>query len=579
MLNGHARMGLLARVHARSVLARLSAGLICSYLATTGYTQVISQVAPVVIAEPQVDLQAEALAKGLEMEKERLWSDAVRHYESVSRDFPENATLYQRLIISRLHYDVNRRYQDESFLASVRELSTSQALDLYSEVLANLNTHYVDNVDWQRIMIHGTAALEVALTEEKFLGRTLANVPTEKIEAFRQSIHRKTRSRSTATRFDLRGTVAFVAQIAQQELGLSGTATVLEFLGGTVSTLDPYTRLLSPSQLDEMFSNIEGNFVGLGIELKTDEDSLRILSVIPNGPAEEAGIVAGERIVRVENSHTSEMSPDVVADRLRGPEKSFVSLTVIGKNGQSREMSVERRRVEVPCVENVRFVNPAKRVGYLRLTNFQKTTRRDVEHALHQLHEQGMKSLIIDLRGNPGGLLSAAVETADRFLRSGKILTTRGRNASENYEYRAHATNTWSVPLVVLIDHDSASASEIFAGAIADSKRGAIIGETSYGKGSVQGIFRMDTAKFGLCLTTAKFYSPSGRAISHNGVIPNIEVEPSYIAARPNDSGELTTDLQDTVLQRAMTYLQATTRTNSSIANRNTTSGVASGTP
>lgn len=578
MLNGYARMGLLARVNTRWIYAQLTAGLICFYLAPTGYAQVVSQAAPVVIAEPKVDPQAEALAKGLELEKERLWSDAVRHYETASRDFPKNSTLYQRLIISRLHYDVNRRYQDDSFLASVRELSTSQALDLYSEVLANLNTHYVDKIDWQRIMIHGTAALEVALTEEKFVDRTLANVPAGKIEAFRQSIHRKTKNRSTATRFDLRGTVAFVAQVAQQELGLSGTATVLEFLGGTVSTLDPYTRLLSPNQLDEMFSNIEGNFVGLGIELKTDTDSLRILSVIPNGPAEEAGIEAGERIVRVEELHTTKISPDVVANRLRGQEGSSVSLTVIGKDGQSREMSVQRRRVEVPCVENVRIVNPAQRVGYLRLTNFQKTTGRDVERALHQLHGQGMKSLIIDLRGNPGGLLSAAVSTADRFLRSGKILTTRGRNTSENFEYRAHATNTWSTPLVVLIDHDSASASEIFAGAIADSKRGAIIGETSYGKGSVQGIFRMDTAKFGLCLTTAKFYSPSGRAISHNGVIPNIRVEPSYIAARPNDSGELTTDLEDTVLQRAIEHFHVKTRS-SSIANRNTTPGVASGTP
>ena len=579
MLNGYARMGLLPRVITRSIFARFAASLVCSCLATTGFAQVVSQASPVVIADPQVDPQAEALAQGLEMEKERQWSDAVRHYESASRDFPKNATLYQRLIISRLHYDVNRRYQDESFLASVRELSTSQALDLYSEVLANLNTHYVDSIDWQRIMIHGTAALEVALTEEKFVGRTLANVPPQKIEAFRQSIHRKTRNRSTATRFDLRGTVAFVAQVAQQELGLSGTATVLEFLGGTVSTLDPYTRLLSPNQLDEMFSNIEGNFVGLGIELKTDEDSLRILSVIPNGPAEESGIEAGERIVRVEDLYTGKMSPDVVADRLRGKEGSYVSLTLIGKDEQPREMSVQRRRVEVPCVENVRIVNPAKRIGYLRLTNFQKTTGRDVERALHQLHEQGMKSLIIDLRGNPGGLLSAAVATADRFLHSGKILTTKGRNRSENFEYRAHATNTWSIPLVVLIDHDSASASEIFAGAIADSKRGAIIGETSYGKGSVQGIFRMDTAKFGLCLTTAKFYSPSGRAISHNGVIPNIKVEPSYIAARPNDSGEMTTDLEDTVLQRAMEHLDAKPRNSSSIANRNTTPGLTSGTP
>lgn len=524
MLVGYVRMGLLPRVKPRPFLARLTAGLVCFYLATSGYAQVVSQAAPVEMREPQADQQADqqakALSQGLEMEKEQLWSEAVRHYESASRDFPKNATLYQRLIISRLHYDVNRRYQDESFLASVRELSTSQALDLYSEVLANLNTHYVDTVDWQRIMIHGTAALEVALTEEKFVGRMLANAPAERIEAFRQSIHRKTRNRSTATRFDLRGTVAFVAQIAQRELGLSGTATVLEFLGGTVSTLDPYTRLLSPNQLDEMFSNIEGNFVGLGIELKTTGDSLQILSVIPKGPAQEAGILPGERIVRVENARTDNVSPEVVADLLRGLEHTYVSLTVIGKDDQPRDMSVQRRRVEVPCVENVRFVNVDKRVGYLRLTNFQKTTTRDVERALRDLHKQGMKSLIIDLRGNPGGLLSAAVEVADRFLQSGKIVTTRGRNARENFEYRAHATNTWSVPLVVLIDNDSASASEIFAGAIADSKRGAIIGETSYGKGSVQGIFRMDAAKFGLCITTAKFYSPSGRAISRNGVIP-----------------------------------------------------------
>ena len=155
------------------------------------------------------------------MEKEQLWSEAVQHYESASRDFPNNAKLYQRLIISRLHYDVNRRYQDESFLASVRELSTSQALDLYSEVLANLNTHYVDNVDWQRIMIHGTAALEVALTEEKFVNRMLPNTAPDRIEAFRQSVHLKTKKRSTATRFDLRGTVVFVAEIAQRDLGLS----------------------------------------------------------------------------------------------------------------------------------------------------------------------------------------------------------------------------------------------------------------------------------------------------------------------------------------------------------------------
>ncbi len=507
-----------------------------------------------------IDTEAAAIEKGLDLERNRQWSDAVRHYETETRNYPESKTLYQRLVISRIHYDVNRRYRDESFLRSVRDLGTGQALELYAEVLANLETHYVEKVDWSRVLIHGTAALEVALTEESFVDRLLAGTDPEAIERFRLNIHHRLSNRSTATRFDLRANVAYVAGAARAELGLSGTATVLEYLSGAVSTLDPYTRLLSPDQLDEMFSNIEGNFVGLGIELKPEQDHLQILSVIPKGPAAEAGILAGERIVRVEASRTDQVDPDHAADLLRGPEHTYVSIGVVDQNGQERELTVQRRRVEVPCVENVHFVDVDNRIGYMRLTNFQKTTTRDVERALWQLHRQGMRSLVIDVRGNPGGLLSAAVEVADRFLNSGRIVTTRGRNARENFDYIAHRPNTWNVPLAVLIDRDSASASEIFAGAIADSNRGVIVGENSYGKGSVQGIFRMQTAKFGLCLTTAKFYSPSGQAISRRGVQPNIAVEPTYIAARPNIEGNVTLDQEDAVLQRAVEQFTAASK-------------------
>lgn len=493
-----------------------------------------------------------ALEAGLELERTQLWSDSVRHYEDATRQFPDSTALYQRLIISRLHYDVNRRYQDDSFMQAVRELSTSQALDLYSEVLANLQTHYVENVDWSRVMLHGTAALEIALTEEKFVEELLPETDAAAIERFQQTIHQHVQHRSTSTRFDLRANIAYVAEIARAEIGLDGTATVLEYLSGAVSTLDPYTRLLSPAQLDEMFSNIEGNFVGLGIELKAEPEYLQILSVIKNGPAEEAGIQAGEKIVRVESSETTEVDTDYVADLLRGVEHTYVSLSVVGLDGETRDLRIQRRRVEVPCVENVHFVDVDNRVGYLRLTNFQKTTTRDVERALWDLHRQGMRALIIDVRGNPGGLLSAAVEVADRFLGNGRIVTTRGRNARENFDYMAHRANTWNVPLAVLVDHDSASASEIFAGAIADSGRGVIVGETSYGKGSIQGIFRMQTARFGLCLTTAKFFSPSGRAISRNGIVPTIEVEPTYIAARPDAEGRMTLDSDDAVMQKAI---------------------------
>ncbi len=499
--------------------------------------------------------ESSAIVQGRELETNRMWGEAIRHYEKASRDYPESSALYQRLIISRLHHDVNRRYQDESYMASVRELTTESALDVYSEILANLQTHYVEDVDWARVLIHGTAALEVALVEEKFVDRLLGSADPAKVEQFRQTIHHQLQGRSTSTRFDLRASAAFVANKAEQELGLSGTAVVLEFLSGAVSTLDPYTRLLSPSQLDEMFSNIEGNFVGLGLELKSKTDYLQILSVIPQGPADEIGIRGGERIVAVEGIGTDEQDPGYVADLLRGPEHSYVSIRVVGVDGQSRQLNVQRRRVEVPCVENVHFVDPVNRVGYLRLTNFQKTTTRDVERALWDLQRQKMRSLIIDVRGNPGGLLSAAVEVADRFLSEGRIVTTRGRNVRENFDYSAHRPNTWNVPLAVLIDGDSASASEIFAGAIADSGRGVIVGETSYGKGSVQGIFRMQSADFGLCLTTAKFYSPSGRAISSNGVVPTVPVSATHIAARPDDEGRLTLDTDDAVLQKAVEQL------------------------
>ncbi|MGB7347702.1 MAG: S41 family peptidase [Pirellulaceae bacterium] len=499
--------------------------------------------------------EQEALDAGFALENQANWSEAIQHYEKHSRQHPDSKSLYQRLIICRLHYDVNRRFADASYNESLRKLSLSESLDLYSEILANLETHYVENIQWTRILLHGTAALEVALTEDKFVDATLRGVDPAAIERFRLGVHRRLSDRNVQTRFDVRASVAYVAKLAQEELGLSPTATVLEYVSGSVSTLDTYTRLLSGDQLKEMFSNIEGNFVGLGVELKSEADSLQILSVIPGGPAEEAGVKAGDKIVRVESSRTEVVDPDYAADLLRGPEHTFVSIGLVSPNGKERDMRIQRRRVEVPCVEYVRFVDPVQKIGYLRLTNFQKTTTRDVERALWDLQRQGMRSLVLDVRGNPGGLLSAAVEVADRFLDQGRIVTTRGRNVRENFDYVAHRPNTWNIPLAVLIDDDSASASEIFAGAISDTGRGIIVGETSYGKGSVQGIFRMQAANFGLCLTTAKFYSPSGREISRNGVEPKFVVDSPYIAMRPNAEGHVVQDHEDEVLQKAIEQL------------------------
>lgn len=511
--------------------------------------------------EPAVDAPqaspANLLDDGLALEADRLWTDAIRHYEAALRQFPQDAELSKRLLICRLHYDVYRRYEDISFVKSVRELPTQQALDLYAEVLGNLESHYVNNPNWPQVLRYGTASLEVALTERSFIDSQLAGVPAEKIEQFRQTVHRHVIARPSSTRFDLRANAAYIAGLARQELGLAGTATVMEYVCGAMSTLDPYSRFLTSQQLDETFSNIEGNFVGLGVELKAEPDRLRIVNVIKEGPAEKAGVRAGDAIIAVDGTKTKDANPDAVADLLRGPEGSFVVVDFVTTGQQARSLRIQRERVEVPCVENVQIVDRETGTGYFRLTSFQKTTTRDVDDALWNLHRQGMQQLIIDLRGNPGGLLSAAVEVADRFIRNGRIVTTRGRNVRENFDYVAHDVNTWNVPLIVLIDGDSASASEIFAGAIRDQNRGTLIGQRTYGKGSVQGIFRMQSAHAGICLTTAKFYSPNNTAISDRGVAPHQEILPTYIVARPAPDGHIVAVQEDSILSAALEHARS----------------------
>ena len=294
---------------------------------------------------------------------------------------------------------------------------------------------------------------------------------------------------------------------------------------GAVGLLDPYSSFLSTTELNEVESQIEGNFVGLGIALKPHEVPLHVLSVIPNGPAMEAGLQPGDQILEIGSAVCTEVGAERAADLLRGPERSHVRLLIARQDGTQFERVVARRRVEVPSIENVNLLDTSAGVGYLKISSFQKTTAAELDEALWSLHRQGMQSLIIDLRGNPGGWLDAAVAVADRFIQEGGIVSTRGKNGIENQNYTANRSGTWQVPLIVLIDHESASASEILAGAINDNRRGLLIGTTSYGKGSVQGLFHTKALSSGIRLTVSKFYSPSGTAISERGVTPNIRVD------------------------------------------------------
>ena len=468
-------------------------------------------------------VETDILESGRLLEQERRWHEAILHYERTVRKNPEFRTAAERLQVCRVHHDVTRRYSDRSFLQAVDTSSVADALKVYSEVIAKLEVYYVDRIDYYKLALHGTAFLEVALTEPDFLGKHVRNSSRESVEEFRKNIHKSVFGRRITTAEELKQTATFVAKQAYDSLGLSSTAVIYEYIAGSIGLLDPYSALLTPGEYQEVMSGIEGNLIGLGIELWAEGTELRIVDVFRGGPAYFAGLSPKQHILKVDGVSVHEIGAKRAADMLRGPEGSSVELQLRTIDDRMLDVKVERRKVDVPSVSIAEMADPA--VGYIRITNFQKTTTNEVSKAMLSLSGQGMRSLIIDLRRNPGGLLDAAVELADLFLDAGTIVSTHGRNGQENHNFTAKRYGTWDIPLVVLIDEDSASASEIFAGAMHDHHRATIVGQTSYGKGSVQGVFHNENGNGGLRLTVSKFYSPNGTPISNNGVRPNVPVE------------------------------------------------------
>jgi carboxyl-terminal processing protease len=494
------------------------------------------------------------LRRGADLEAERKWGDALAHYEDALRDTPDDAQLRERHDVAKIHYDLGRRYHDHSFRQNLLALKPGDALDSYSEVLLKIDSHYVSDVNWQHVVDFGTRCVQVAVEERCFVDVHLLGVSPDRMRTFLQHFDALVRGQAVRTRQDARAAVAAAATLANRELGVSASAIILEYLCGAVDSLDTYSAFLTSDQLRDVYAQIDGNFVGLGIELKAEGGSLLIVNVIGGSPAEGAGIRPGDHILAVGQRSTRGISTDEAASLLQGPENSVVELSVATGANAPRQLSVRRRHVEVPCIEQVKIADAVSGVGYLKLSTFQRNTVRELDAALWNLHRRGMRTLVIDLRGNPGGLLTASVDAADRFIQQGTIVSTRGRNKLEDYDYTARQPSTWRVPLVVLIDSQSASASEIFAAAIRDHRRGTVVGARSYGKGSVQGIFPLSVAGTGVRLTTAKFYSPSGRPISNVGVSPDVVVQTT---ARPTADGTVP-EAEDAGLAAALRAARAT---------------------
>jgi len=309
---------------------------------------------------------------------------------------------------------------------------------------------------------------------------------------------------------------------------------------GMMSALDPHSAYLDPQYFEDMQSQTRGDFGGLGIEIATKDGMLVVVAPMEGTPAARVGIKSGDIIVKIDGEYLKEVSLVDVVKRLRGPKGTSVTLSVMRKDrpGKLKEYSIVRDKIVIHSVKH-RFLGDG--YGYVRVSQFMETTGDDLLSAINDLTKQAggaLRGMVLDLRNNPGGLLTQAVKVSDVFLREGVIVSTKGRIASQEQKFYAHENETQpEYPLVVIINGGSASASEIVSGALKDHGRALIVGRQSFGKGSVQTINPLNNGG-AVQLTTALYYTPSGRSIQALGVTPDIEFPVDEVAAALDNGNE-----------------------------------------
>ena len=322
--------------------------------------------------------------------------------------------------------------------------------------------------------------------------------------------------------------------------------TLLEnAIKGMLSNLDPHSAYLGPEDFAELQESTSGEFGGLGIEVGSEDGNIKIVSPIDDTPASKAGIQAGDFIVKINGQPTRGLSMTEAVDKMRGKIGQKITLTLVRNGGTPFDVTLTRANIQVKSVKAQLLEDG---YGYIRITHFQVKTGEEVATALSKLRRENgnkrLKGIILDLRNNPGGVLQSAVEVVDHFITKGLIVYTKGRIANSELRFSATGKDlSENVPLVVLINGGSASASEIVAGALQDQKRGVVMGTTSFGKGSVQTVLPLNNDR-ALKITTALYFTPNGRSIQAQGIVPDIEVSRAKITREQDTEYYKEADLQ-----------------------------------
>ena len=308
--------------------------------------------------------------------------------------------------------------------------------------------------------------------------------------------------------------------------------TLLEnAIRGMLSGLDPHSAYMAGQEYDALQETTSGEFGGLGIEVGRENGYIKVISPIDDTPADRAGIEAGDLIIQINNKPLRDLTPEEAANMMRGEPGTEVTVTIAREGMEPFELTVVREVIAITSVRS-RLLEPG--YAYVRIAQFRLNTGEELEDELRELYEENgeLKGMILDLRNNPGGILQASVRVVDAFIEEGSIVSTKGRLEGNDMTFSANLTTMApDVPLVVLINNGSASASEIVAGALQDHGRAVVMGTQSFGKGSVQTVLQLDDAR-AIKLTTSLYYTPSGRSIQAQGITPDIIVDDAFVTRR-----------------------------------------------
>lgn len=474
---------------------------------------------PAVWAAP-LDLLREAA----QLEDQGRWVEACELYEQILHEDRNTPEVRARLQNCWRHIHQIRRHRDASFRQQVQALSVTQALNVYAEVLAKLQTNHVDRdkVHPERLFRQGLEELTLALTDETFRQEYLPTIDREMLRTFRGQLRENWLLSSVRDPREARNLLQEIALAARKELGLKPAATVFEFVCGACNSLDEYTLYLTPAKLQEEAPEVGAELVGVGLDVQYRDGKWLVISVVADGPAGLAGIRKGDRLLRINRQKTDELTAETGLGLLRGEAGSVVELEILAADeNEVRVIKLVRQSVLVPSVSESQLLEPG--IGYVHLVGFHKSTVQEMEDAILRLQTVGMRVMILDLRGNPGGLFKVAVQVAERFLAQGVIVSTQSQLRQYTKIYEAHSgQSALDLPLIVLVDGDTASAAEVVAGALQENQRATVIGQTTYGKGSIQCVMQLSSAAAGIRITLARFYSPRGHMYNGAGITPDI---------------------------------------------------------